>query len=278
MRPSDIAFAMKVTEEEGWGFLRSDIQRLLRLSSGGVLIAIAAGRPVGLVSVIRHGEIFWIGNLVVSRRWRGCGVGRVLMEAAMSFVKRRGGSRVGLFSYPETVGFYTAFGFKAVGRFFRFCGRPRVRPIPLRSGRIVPLCPNHFPEVIALDRRAWGEGRGRMMSALVRDFKRHSFVWMERGKVKGFIIGKPGREYVEAGPWVCAGSARDAARSLFLALCTRASKGVEVYVPANSAWVVRFLRSLGLRRQGAYIEMAKGRARETGKCLELISPAGVEKG
>lgn len=284
MRRRDIPEALELTASEGWRYLRSDLMRLLRVSPGGCIVAVEGGRVCGLLTMLRYDRTCWIGSLVVERRLRGRGAGRALVREALRRAGAMGAERIGLMSEMEVVPFYERFGFRSVRRWVWVAGAPRLPRAPAMAWEIVPLRARSLPEVVGLDKMAFGEDRRRMLAALAGDFGRLFLVCVEGGRVVGFIVGKPGRGFVEAGPWVCLKGRRGAGRALFLALSARTGARVELYVPSDS-WVRRFLSGLGMKVMRAYMEMTlgspggtgTGRRRERAK-VEALAAAGLEKG
>ncbi len=240
---------------------------------------------MGLLTMLRYQRSCWIGSLVVERRVRGRGVGEALVVEALRRARAMGAERVGLFSKLETARFYERLGFRGVRRWILVAGSPRRPRAGWMAEGIVRLSARLLPEVIWLDRRAFGEERGVMVAELARDFGQRFLVFIDGGRAAGFIVGKPGRGFIEVGPWVCLKERREAARELFLALSTRARGRVELYVPSDS-WVGDFLRGLGMRTVRAYIEMSLGESRGSRRagvrwerdCVEALAAAGLEKG
>jgi GNAT superfamily N-acetyltransferase len=277
MTSSDFTWALDITGREGWGFVRGDFRRILEHTPGGSFVALEGARRVGMLTTLRHGTTCWVGNVVVDRGRRGAGTGRLLVREALRFAAARACRRVALLSRENTAGFYEALGFRRGARFVGFTGLCRVRGPA--GPRAVPVSPRLLSEVLALDREASGELRGRLLERLERDFGRRFLVHVEDGRVLGFIVGKPGKGLTEVGPWACLRGRQDVAAGLFRSLAAKSGKRLDVYVPARDGWALKFLEGAGLRRTAAFIDMHRGgRAAQPSSRFELHAIAGLEKG
>jgi GNAT superfamily N-acetyltransferase len=97
---------------------RGSLESVLRESRlQHYMVARHAGRIVGVVAV--SGEL--ITKLYVAPEHIGMGVGRLLYEAAESWIRAQGLSRVTLGAFPTAVPFYKEMGLEVVGE-KRPCG------------------------------------------------------------------------------------------------------------------------------------------------------------
>jgi GNAT superfamily N-acetyltransferase len=276
MKSSDFGWAVDITQKEGWGFVRSDFQRIFAHTPGGGFVATAGGKRVGMLTTMCHGRTCWIGNVVVDSGHRGGGIGAHLVRAALDFAGQKGMRRVALLSRERTADFYDRMGFCRDARYVGLGGIPDAS-----AGHpgVVSVTPALLAEVIVLDREACDEERRRLLERLAIDFGRFFLVFVEEGRVLGFIVGKPGQGVVDVGPWVCRRRRPDVARALLLALAARTWKRLEIYVPAGRRRAVAMLEAMGLERTAVFIEMRRGgRKRRDSGTFEMLAVAGLEKG
>lgn len=80
-----------------------------------------AGRIVGVLSLalyeVPSGRCAWIEDVVVDRTARGCGAGRLLVEAAIGHAAAQGVGKLSLYSHPSRTAahaLYRKMGFDAV--------------------------------------------------------------------------------------------------------------------------------------------------------------------
>ncbi|MDO9219470.1 MAG: GNAT family N-acetyltransferase [Thiobacillus sp.] len=88
------------------------------------LLAIQAdGTPIGCARLLPDGHI---GRMAVLPAWRGCGVGRALLAAAIRAAQARGHATLKLSAQTHAAGFYADAGFVAEGEAYEEAGIPHV--------------------------------------------------------------------------------------------------------------------------------------------------------
>jgi len=81
----------------------------------------AAGRPIGCARLLPDGHV---GRMAVLEPWRGRGVGRALLRAAVDRAQAAGFAIVRLNAQVHALGFYEREGFEARGEVFDDAGIP----------------------------------------------------------------------------------------------------------------------------------------------------------
>lgn len=81
------------------------------------------GRVLGTGRLLPDGHI---GRMAVLPGWRGRGVGRALLEAAIRAAQARGHTRLQLSAQTHAAGFYARAGFVAAGTEYEEAGIPHV--------------------------------------------------------------------------------------------------------------------------------------------------------
>ena len=87
----------------------------------------AEARAIGTARLILHDGVAHIGRMAVLPQWRGCGVGRSLLQLMLETAQARGGLSVFLNAQTSAVGFYTQAGFVVEGAEFLDAGIPHRR-------------------------------------------------------------------------------------------------------------------------------------------------------
>ena len=77
--------------------------------------------PIGCARILQDGHI---GRMAVMQRWRGRGVGRVLLRRALDIVREQGCSEAFLDAQTHALSFYEREGFVTVGEEFMDAGIP----------------------------------------------------------------------------------------------------------------------------------------------------------
>lgn len=88
-----------------------------------LLATLADGTPIGCARLLPDGHI---GRMAVLSRWRGHGVGRALLAAAIQAAQAHGHTTLKLSAQIHAAGFYIAAGFVAVGEPYEEAGIPHV--------------------------------------------------------------------------------------------------------------------------------------------------------
>jgi len=285
MRRSDIHFAVRLTDEMGWGFLPGDFRRILSLSPGGSFIATLEKERIGVTTTLGHRRSSWIGSVIVVPKYRKMGVGLALVKKALDFSASAGKKTVGLISMPGTVDFYRPLGFRPRGRLTGVRGRISLKPFPSEnaispclSENVTPVTPALLRKVLAIDRAAFGDDRSSLLRRLARDRTIGFMAFAERGNVIGYIVCKRGVKACEVGPWVCEAGRNDAASALLFSLASQCRGLMEFYIPESEPWARELVKRAGLRPFQQYVEMERGKGRKASKKFVVLAPAGLEKG
>lgn len=88
-----------------------------------LLVRASDGVPIGCVRLLPDGHI---GRMAVLPAWRGHGVGRALLEAALKMAQGHGHRAVKLSAQTHAAGFYAAAGFVVEGAGYEEAGIPHV--------------------------------------------------------------------------------------------------------------------------------------------------------
>lgn len=82
-----------------------------------------AGQPIGCARLLPDGHI---GRMAVLPAWRGRGVGRALLDAAIHAAQAGGHTLLKLSAQTHAAGFYARAGFVAMGEEYEEAGIPHV--------------------------------------------------------------------------------------------------------------------------------------------------------
>ena len=125
MAGNDIDFATGLTNIEKWANSKADFERLIKLDPNGNFVAWENDRRVGIVTTVSFGKLAVVGNLIVSDKYRGRGIGRPLIEHALKYLKgQKDISTIELDGDFPAVELYRKLGFRDKYFSFRFCRKP----------------------------------------------------------------------------------------------------------------------------------------------------------
>lgn len=253
--PADADAILTLVRSAGWAYSLSDIERLIRVEPGGMLVALGsphgARDVVGCVYAPRWGWLGFIGLLLVRKDLRGRGLGARLLRAGLARLRSVGCSAVGLDSVPEAVSLYSRAGFVTYWESMRLAidtasaERPSTRAVAREAGGA------DVPTVLALDLRGWGADRGHLLLELRREGAGVFAVAPADGVPLAYCAMRRGPYGWRMGPWVAepTGEGADAARAVLSWAIGRADGlPLTVGVPAyNAAAVEAMNRALAVR-------------------------------
>lgn len=220
--------------KQGWHPSLPLLRAILDWEQGGRVFVLREGvlnsasatpqAPVATVSAIAAGPIGIVGNVIVREDYRRRGLGRVVMDAAVAWMRERGVRAVLLDATPAGRPLYTGMGFVGVERSYyawgllRMLDRPALRRLAAdHTAHRVPA--DELPRVAALDERAFGGDRLPLVAGLLREPGAALYVAEDvAGDVHGYLVARPvevPRAGLRVGPWV----ARDAATAAALLEC-----------------------------------------------------------
>jgi ribosomal protein S18 acetylase RimI-like enzyme len=246
----DLDFAASCTAGESWASEgRAEFEGFFAHDPGGCLVAEEEGRRVGIGIATPYGPFGFIGELIVLPEARGRGVGRALLDRAVSYLRDCGARTVLLDGVLRAVPLYERFGFRKLCRSLRFRGEIRGRPAP----RVRPMLSEDLAEVARLDRQAFGADRSFFLRRRLNRFPELSKVLVQDGRLAGFLLGRSGQvegeTWTSAGPWVIAPGVEQPEELLESLAPEGGARRLSVGVLAANEAAVNLVRSLGLEER-----------------------------
>jgi GNAT superfamily N-acetyltransferase len=232
---------------------------------GEVFVADLDGELVGVAAGAHFGASGWVGGVAVTPERRRAGLGGALTEAVVAHLRDRRAGTVQLLATELGRPVYQRLGFAAETEHRTLTGPPApgepgappwglaAKPghagaapaAGVRAGR-----PGDRAAVLALDRQATGEDRGRLLGAL----------WPAGGMVAGGA-GAP-RGFHLASPWRSGGATIAADPKAGLALLEAVRRGgaeeLSVSVPAGNRAGLLALEAAGFRERSVTTRMRLG--------------------
>ena len=259
MQESDIEFAKSLTDSEDWGNSVEDWQRLMKISIP--LIAVDGKPSVGVTTAFDYGNLGMIGNVVVSSKSRGKGVGKILLKEAMKRLESCKSVRVQ--SRMEVTTFYKELGFLAEGMSTQFrldADMKSFQPFDVGSDENIVPAEGYMDEILAIDQRQFGGNRSQFLKELNDYLPQCSFVALgEDGSVKGFIMAKGEDSWYEIGPWIVEPGCKNWQGMLQATVQAIPDKStIEVLVPAPNFRVTNLLDSIGYNAHSYCMSMFYG--------------------
>ena len=254
MNINDLGRAMELSCSEGWNQTGRDWKLLLENSINTCIVAEFNGNVIGTATALNHSnKVAWIGMVIVDKRIRGQGVGKMLLADIIDALKSI--DSIKLDATPAGLPLYKKLGFKEEFLIYRMINSSTVN-----AGRsdsdYEPVSIDHtsLPEVLEADRVLFGTDRSYLLRTLFESYPEKAFIIRDSNKLSGYIFGRDGIRYNYIGPLFAFSS--DAARSLFTkALQSLSGKPVALDVLEDKADFTAWLESAGFLKQRHFIRM-----------------------
>ena len=180
---------------------------LLSLAPGGCFAAIDGGRIVGTSMGIDYGGFGWIAMMLVDPAYRGRGLGRTLLEAALEALPP--GRRVRLDATPLGRPLYESYGFKEDATLSRHVAQPANLQAVASNGHhdIQPLTASDIDLVARCDESIFGGRRRPVLEWALDRAPQAARIARAAGQVAGYCFGRQGRLFDQIGPVIASDDA-----------------------------------------------------------------------
>ena len=239
---------MRLKDAEGWNQLEKDWSLLITYSEKANLVAVLDDRIVGSVTALNYaGRVAWIGMMLVDKDYRGLGIGKRLMLEVLA--KLEGCASIKLDATPAGRPLYLKLGFIDEYELYRMTnpcasalspGDPSIEPLEMQVADL--------PEVIAFDQQVFGADRGDLIGWLYEGSPQLAWIIRIKGRLTGFCLGRPGKNFIQIGPLHASSEAQ--AQALMAAAVNQVSgHALVVDIPTENAATVQWLEGCGFQIQ-----------------------------
>lgn len=190
----DIADGMRLKAEAGWNQLEADLLRFFDLAVGGCFVAVKREEVVGTVTTCRFGPIGWVAMMLVGIEHRGQGIGRILMQTAIDWLKGHEVKSIRLDATPIGQPLYESLGFQVDFSLRRFAGHPQ----GCRSFEEVRVATEQDRAMIlSLDHQATRTNRSILFDRVFAEYPDQLITTSH-----AFATWRPGRNATQVGPCI----------------------------------------------------------------------------
>jgi len=256
MSAEDFEFAVQLTDTMDWDLTEEDFEFMMDLEPEGCFVAIEDSEKIGVTTTISYDRVGWIGNVIVSEKYRNRGVGALLVGNSLEYLTSKGVDSVGLYAYPHLVSFYGRVGFQKDLALVVLKGKASSETAKNRSGKTRT---RFIQEIIDLDALCFGTHREKLLKPILSNPANLCHSKVECGMVLGFIVAKTYSGVAEVGPMVCRKGREDVAVDLLkTTLANLEGKEVSIYVLENAPLVLDALLNLGFVEHFRLVRMVYG--------------------
>ena len=195
---SDIPAAFALSVEAGWNQTADDWR--LMLDHGAGFGITDEGRLVASALAHGFGRVGWISMVLVARDYRRRGLATELLARCIRDLRDKG-ITPGLDATEAGRTVYSPLGFRAMYALDRRVATIVSSETPKRAN-VRRLTRPDLDAVVAYDLAAFGADRRHVLEHLLRRAPDLAFVAEEGGAVRGFVLGRDGREAMQIGPLI----------------------------------------------------------------------------
>jgi len=272
----DIPAAMRLKELAHWNQTTEDWRRLLRLEPRGCFAACFQSRLVATTTFTTYGpDLAWIGMVLVDPEFRRRGIATALLRTALESLQRDGVQTVKLDATPAGQPVYEALGFARESLIQRWEGTASKSAAATECST---LSAQVWPELLELDRRAFGADRPSLLAFLETDSDAPPLIVRAAGgQLSGYALSRRGTNASYIGPLVAADE-QTAIKLLDGMLDGLAGK--RVYIDLNTDYEdgSEALARRGFIKQRDLIRMRRGQKSSAGISQLVLAIAGPEVG
>jgi len=271
-----LAGCLELSQSARWNQNEADWRLMLDIGHGWG-ITLPDGALAASTLVLPCGRFAWVSMVLVLPSQRRKGFATRLLRTALDDLGKRGLTPI-LDATPAGRAVYVQEGFVATWGFRRFELR-RALAAPERPAGVRPLRDADWPQLLALDARAFGASRERLLRALAARLPAAALVAEGGAGLEGFLLGRDGREACQLGPLVARSS--QAAQALLAEALAGLRPPLYLDVVDHEPGIAAWLGALGLEFQRPFTRMvrgAHGAAVAPGEAELVFCPAGPELG
>jgi ribosomal protein S18 acetylase RimI-like enzyme len=277
LREEHLAGCLALSTSAHWNQNEADWRLMLGIGHGWG-ISLADGTLAASTIVLPYGSFAWVSMVLVLPEHRRKGYATQLLRVALGDLKNRELTPI-LDATPAGREVYVQEGFSDTWGFRRLQLKETIAALQ-RSTAVRTLRATDWPELLALDARAFGGSRERLLRALAARLPQAALVAEVNGKLAGFLIGRDGREARQLGPLAARSSA--AARALLAEALVQVPPPLYIDVVDREPGITAWLESLGFEFQRPFTRMVHGVAgaapKAPGEAGLVFCPAGPELG
>ncbi len=202
----DLDDALVLSSTAGWNQRIDDWRMLLASASDGCFAAWSGDRVVGTAIGIDYGGFGWIAMMLVDPAWRGRGLGRRLLDAAVTAIPPD--RLIRLDATPLGYPLYQSYGFRDEARLTRLVAPASAREAAEAAGQarppraLRPLTAADMPAIAAVDRDVFGGDRRPVLEWALDAAPSSGWMLAGAGGVPQYCLGRRGRLFDQIGPVV----------------------------------------------------------------------------
>ena len=256
MHHEDFAFATNLANTMDWNMAAEDFQFMTSLEPGGCLVLFDDLKRIGIATSNSYGKVGWFGNLIVKEEYRGKGAGSQLVKYAINYLHGKGVETIGLYAYPNLIGFYSNLGF-GYDEDFSVLKSPALKAISHEA--LSKVGTEHIQKIEEFDCRCFGGDRRKLLESIILEEGNMSYYVSKGEDVTGYVAATVYEKMAWVGPLVCREGKIDVAVTLLKGVLSKLT-GLSVYValPKKDIALQTILYAAGFKEDFSVARMFNG--------------------
>jgi len=194
---SDIDFAFEMTSKEKWhSESKIELLSFFEYDRHGCFIAEVDGKKAGICIATAYTQNGFIGELIVSPKFRKNGIGSALMQKAILFLQVKNIKNIYLDGVVNAIPLYKKLGFHEICRSLRLFGEiePSICP------SVSEISEQDLPEILNIDRNSFNEDRSYFLIKRFTNYPHLCLKLSNNHSIQAYLFGREGN-----GGWISAG-------------------------------------------------------------------------
>lgn len=256
MLPEDFEFAVRLSDTMNWNAAEEDFKFTTSLEPDGCFILFFNSERVGIATSISYDHVGWLGNIIVSEKYREKGGGSLLVKNAIEYLTTKGVETIGLYSYVDRIPFYERQNFRFDSKFVVLKGRGFSTSIKANTRMAKE---SDMQQIFDLDRQCFGGSRKKLLEPVLHDPANLCYIYKDDDQILGFVIAKVSDESSEIGPLVCRSGYGEVAADLLKSVLKKLSCcGVSLGVPEKESVIINILKQHRFKEDFLLARMFRG--------------------
>ena len=256
MLPEEFDFATKLANTMDWNMAIEDFQFMTLLEPGGCFVLFDDSKPIGIATSNSYGKVGWFGNLIVKEEYRGKGAGSQLVKHAITYLHGKGVETIGLYAYPNLIGFYSSLGFR-YDEDFSVLHTHAVKATSAET--LSRLESRHIQQIAQFDSKCFGGDRRKLLESIIIEPGNLNYYVSKDDEVIGYIASTVYEKMAWVGPLVCQEGNVDASVTLLNRVLSKLT-GLSAYValPKKEVSLAATLSTAGFKEDFSVVRMFFG--------------------
>lgn len=194
---NDIDFAYRCVLNEGWqSETKRTFQNFYDYNPNGCFIGEVDEKPIGICVATKYRQYGFIGELIVIKKERGKGYGKLLFKHSVDYLQKAGMQSIFLDGDLDAIHIYEKFGFRKLCYSLRFL----IRMEGVDHTNVHQMNEKDFDDISNLDKEYFGDDRSFFLKRKLELNPQYSLVAKDNNQITGYIMAKAGNNVIAIGP------------------------------------------------------------------------------